>query len=175
MNMNYIVVRVCQHWEHYLLHKEFILHTDHLALRQINLPTNSNRMHARWFTYISAIKYLYFIFNKELGKRIKYVVDALSKRNNLLATLHNSVSDFEQLKELYSTDEEFSTQWVNCSEGVTVPKFKIHEGFLFYDHRLCIPKCTLRIQLIKKVNERVAILEETKQYSKLSPNIISLN
>ncbi len=32
----YAVIRAMQHWRHYLLHQEFILHTGHIVLNYIN-------------------------------------------------------------------------------------------------------------------------------------------
>lgn len=41
----YAVISACQTWEHYLIQREFIVHTDHLALWQINTSSSTNKMH----------------------------------------------------------------------------------------------------------------------------------
>ena len=32
----YVIIKALKHWEHYLIHQEFILHTDHEALKHLN-------------------------------------------------------------------------------------------------------------------------------------------
>lgn len=82
-------------------------------------------MHARWFTYLQR-----FLFSIQHRAGEKNKVNVLSRRNNLLTILHNSVPDFDQVKGLYFTDEESAGQWLACSEGVAIPKFKIQEGVI---------------------------------------------
>ncbi|KAG8380474.1 hypothetical protein BUALT_Bualt06G0019100 [Buddleja alternifolia] len=48
----YTVVRAVKHWEQYLFQLEFVLHTDHEALKYMNAKKNLNRIHARWVSYL---------------------------------------------------------------------------------------------------------------------------
>ena len=48
----FTVVRTLKHWEHYLIQREFVLYTDHQALKHINSQASINRMHAWWVAYI---------------------------------------------------------------------------------------------------------------------------
>lgn len=73
------------------------------------------------------------------------VADALSRRGALLTILHSTVTAFEQLKELYELDEDFTNQWKACMSKSGSTRYKIQEGFLFYDDRLCIPRTSLRL------------------------------
>ena len=43
----YAIVRTLQEWEPYLIKKEFIINTDHQALKYLNSSSKANRMHAR--------------------------------------------------------------------------------------------------------------------------------
>lgn len=81
----YAIVRACQTWEHYLVQREFIIHTDHLLLRQINSPTSTNRMHARRFAFLQR-----FVFTIQQRAGDKNRV-ALSRRSRNLAMLQLTV------------------------------------------------------------------------------------
>ncbi|KAK9104807.1 hypothetical protein Scep_021651 [Stephania cephalantha] len=48
----YAIFRAFHYWEPHLLQKEFILHSDHLALLRLNFQKTINQMHARWILYI---------------------------------------------------------------------------------------------------------------------------
>ncbi|GKV49807.1 hypothetical protein SLEP1_g56538, partial [Rubroshorea leprosula] len=47
----YAIVRALEHWSHYLLSKEFILHSDHEALKHLNSQQKISRRHATWTTF----------------------------------------------------------------------------------------------------------------------------
>ncbi|XP_057479195.1 uncharacterized protein LOC130766548 [Actinidia eriantha] len=133
----YAVVQTLHHWEQYLIQREFVLNTDHEALKYLNSTARMNRMHARWVAYIQRFT---FSFKHKPGKLNK-VADALSRRAGLLTVVCNEIIGFEYLKDLYADDEDFKEDWERCNSGVpTKGEFQIHEGYLFMGTRLCIPR-----------------------------------
>ena len=91
----YAVIRAFQQWEHFLFHREFILHSDHHALKFLNSQQNISRMHGQWIMYLQKFT---FVFKHRSGTMNK-VADALSRRHCLLTTLHSSITSFESFRE----------------------------------------------------------------------------
>ncbi|RDX76421.1 Tf2-8, partial [Mucuna pruriens] len=104
----YVLVGTLQVWKHYLLTKRFVIHSDHESLKHL----------------------------KHKQGKVNVVVDALSRRNNLLAMLETNLLGFKCLKELYLVDDDFK-----------------HEGYLFKDKRLYVPKSSIRELLVKEAHE----------------------
>ena len=85
----FAIVRTLKHWEHYPIQMEFVLYTNHQALKHINSQASINQMHARWVAYIQCFHFT-------------------------LITLHIEVVEFDFLKELYENDEGFGDIWDKC-------------------------------------------------------------
>lgn len=92
-----------------------------------------------------------FVAKYKTGKT-NIVVDALSRKYQLLALLESKVIGFERIKPLYIEDPDFKDIFTECQQG---PKGQFHvaQGFLFKANRLCIPKTPLRLLLVKEVHE----------------------
>ncbi|KAI3758531.1 hypothetical protein L6452_06096 [Arctium lappa] len=118
----YAVVRALETWQHYLMPREFIIHTDHESLKHIKAQRKEN-----------------------------IVADALSRRHALLTTLGTILMGFEFIKDLYDSDPDFSGVFGAC-EQVAFNKFFKHEGFLFKESKLCVPKCSLRELLVREAH-----------------------
>nr|CAD1820506.1 unnamed protein product [Ananas comosus var. bracteatus] len=144
----YAIVRALEHWRHYLISKEFVLFSDHEALKYIHGQHKLNRRHAKWVEFLQT--YTFHIKHKA-GKQ-NQVADALSRRHTLLSTMQVQVLGFEVLKELYEDDSYFGNVWKDCSNG-SHNKFILHDGYLFKGNLLCIPQCSLRYFIIKEAHE----------------------
>ncbi|WVZ93502.1 hypothetical protein U9M48_039474 [Paspalum notatum var. saurae] len=71
----YALVCTLQTWQHYLWPREFIIHSDHEALKHIRTQTNLNRRHATWVEFIESFPY---IIKHKNGKE-NVIADALSR------------------------------------------------------------------------------------------------
>ncbi|XP_056177355.1 uncharacterized protein LOC130140847 [Syzygium oleosum] len=52
------IVRALDHWQHYLLFKEFVLYLDHEALKCVNTQHKLNNRHAKWVEFLQAFTFL---------------------------------------------------------------------------------------------------------------------
>jgi hypothetical protein len=144
----YAVFRALKVWEHYLVQREFILFSDHQALKFLNSQSNVNRMHARWVTFIQRFTFTL----KHKPGQLNKVADTLSRKVSLLITIRAEVISFECLKELYAEDEDFKNTWSKCQQGLSHEGMHIHEGYLFRGNQLCIPRSSLREQIIHELH-----------------------
>jgi hypothetical protein len=144
----YALVRCLETWQHYLLSKEFVIHSDHESLKHLKGQLKLNRRHAKWSEFIESFPY---IVKYKKGKD-NVVVDALSRRHVLLAELDAKVLCLESIKELYAHDSYFAAPYSKCSLGKGWEKFHFHDGFLFWANKLCIPDSSLRIMLLQEAH-----------------------
>ncbi|WZZ08423.1 hypothetical protein YC2023_094344 [Brassica napus] len=141
----YALVRALQTWQHYLWPKEFVIHTDHESLKYLKGQNKLSKRHARWVEFIETFPY---VIKYKQGKE-NIVADALSRRYVLLNTLDAKLLGFEQIKEMYESDPDFKEAYNSC-EKFAVGHYFRHDGFLFYDNRLCVPNCSLRDLFVRE-------------------------
>ena len=72
-----VIVRALEHWWRYLVGGEFILHSDHEALKYIQGQHKLNPRHAKWVEYLQSF---HFVIHHKAGKLNKGA-DALSRRH----------------------------------------------------------------------------------------------
>ena len=65
------------------------------------------------------------------------------------------VLEFECLRDLYETDNDFQEAHRGCKNPVKVErepwmKYMLQYGLLFRNNKLCIPKCSMRENLIQE-------------------------
>jgi hypothetical protein len=99
----YALVRTLHTWQHYLWHREFIIHYDHEALKHIRTQTNLNHRHAKWVEFIES--FLYIIKHKN-GKD-NVIVDALSRRYTMLSQLDFKIFGLQTVKDQYVDNANF--------------------------------------------------------------------
>lgn len=101
----YAVVQALRYWRHYLLPQEFVLFSDHEALRYLNSKKKLNPRHAKWVEFLQEYT---FVLKHKSGVENK-PADALSRKNSLLHTMSVEVIGFDKLKEEYLTCLDFGS------------------------------------------------------------------
>ena len=79
------------------------------------------------------------------------VADALSCRHSLLVFLDAKLLGFEMLKELYAHDNDFGEVFNLCTKSPH-RKYFLHEGFLFYVDKLCVPNSSIHDLLVREAH-----------------------
>ncbi|XP_042423751.1 uncharacterized protein LOC122011425, partial [Zingiber officinale] len=74
----YALVRALQTWQHYLLSKEFVIHSDHESLKYLKGQGKLNKRHAKWVEFLEQFPY---VIKHKQGK-VNVVADALSRRHD---------------------------------------------------------------------------------------------
>lgn len=96
----YAVVQSTRHWRHYLVRRNFVLLTDHDALKHLDSQNKVSARHAGWIAYLQ--QFTFTIRHK--SEKLNRVADALSRCHSLLTTLHTSVTGFASFADLYESD-----------------------------------------------------------------------
>ena len=79
----YVVVQALRYWRHYLLPQEFVLYSDHEALRFLNSQKKLNPRHGKGVEFIQAYT---FVLKHRAGTENR-VADALSRRSMFLISV----------------------------------------------------------------------------------------
>ncbi|PKI32101.1 hypothetical protein CRG98_047508 [Punica granatum] len=79
----YAIVQVVKHWRHYLFHNEFILYTDHEALKHLHSQNKVSACHASWVAYLECFT---FVVKHKSGVT-NHVANALSRRRSILSSM----------------------------------------------------------------------------------------
>jgi len=90
----YALVRALQTWQHYLLPKQFVIHSDHESLKHLKGQSKLSKRHAMWVEFLEQFQYM---IKQKKGKS-NVVADALSRRYALFSTLETKFIGFEHIK-----------------------------------------------------------------------------
>ena len=134
----YAIVQALKHWRHYLLPQEFVLYSDHEALRFLNSQKKLNPRHAKWVEFLQAYT---FILKHRMGVE-NQAADALSQRVSRLSTISIEVVEFEKLKEDYVECLDFKDVYSLLQQGPSreYSDYILQDGYLFRNNKLCIPR-----------------------------------
>ena len=146
----YALVRAIQHWQHYLAYKEFVVYTDHQALKYLSSQKKLSGRHVRWSSFLDEFN---FSLKYKTGET-NVVADALSRRTLILTIMSSQVIGFEELKNQYQTDSYFSqvVKDLQGPEAVDKLPYRLHEGYLFKGNQLCVPEGSFREQIIRELH-----------------------
>ncbi|GJY75423.1 RNA-directed DNA polymerase [Tanacetum coccineum] len=111
----YAIVRSLEYWRHYLLPAEFILYSDHQALKFIQGQAKLKPRHAKW---VETLQDFSFVIRHKAGSA-NSVADALSRRPALLSSTSFQVSGFAPFAHLYQDDPDFKELWNKCHGAKT--------------------------------------------------------
>ncbi|XP_028230499.1 uncharacterized protein LOC114410768 [Glycine soja] len=134
---------------HYLLPKEFVIHSDHESLKYLKGQGKLNKRHAKWVKFLEQFPY---VIKHKKGKG-NVVADVLSRRHALLAMLETKLFGLESLKDMYVHDVDFAEIFAAC-EKFSENGYYRHNGFLFKENKFCVPKCSIRELLVSESHER---------------------
>ena len=110
----YVVVQALRYWRHYLLPQEFVLYSDHEALRFLNSQKKLNSRHGSWVEFLQP--YPYVIKHKE-GVENK-VADALSHQASILTATSSEVTGFDRIKNDYDSCPNFGEVYKILVDGL---------------------------------------------------------
>jgi hypothetical protein len=147
----YAIIQALNKWIHYLVPGEFVLYSDNQDLQFITKQEILNQRHAKWVAFMQNFN---FVIKHIVGNANK-VVDALRRRCLILKEFQVKTLGFEHLKDKYCDDTEFKEAYESCVSPMLRDKsqwieYMIQDGLLFKGNQLCIPKFSMRDNLLKE-------------------------
>jgi len=142
----YAVIQSLRYYRHYLLPQEYVLYSDHEALRCLNSQKRLNARHSKWVEFLQDYT---FVFKHKIGVENKDA-EALSRRVMILVTMSAEVIGFERLRKEYDSCPDFGKIYVTLRDGSIreMDNFLLQDGYLFRFRKLCIPRTFLRDSLL---------------------------
>ncbi|KAJ9541339.1 hypothetical protein OSB04_027845 [Centaurea solstitialis] len=144
----YAIVRCLEYWRHYLLPGEFILYSDHQALKFIQGQAKLNPRHAKW---VETLQDFTFVIRHKAGTA-NSVADALSRRPAFVTTVTFQVTGFDSFSKLYQDDPDFHVIWEK-SKTAPYQSFIQKNGLLYKGQRLCVPQSSYREAIVVECHQ----------------------
>jgi hypothetical protein len=134
-----------------LIPKEFVLYSDNHALQFVTQQEKLNQKHVKWVEYMHNFTFVI----KHISGTTNKVVDALSRKCLMLQEFRVRTLGFDDLRNMYADDPDFQEAYEAAENPVLRDRspwieYMIQEGLLFRGNQLCIPKCSMRENLLKE-------------------------
>ncbi|RDY02504.1 Retrovirus-related Pol polyprotein from transposon 17.6, partial [Mucuna pruriens] len=130
-------------WQYYLLPREFVIHSDHEALKHLRGKKMLIKRHAKWVEFLEQFPYVI----KHKQRKGNVMVNAISRRHSLFSMLETNFRGFKHIKELYLKDEYFKETYelyANAANG----------GMMIFSLRIKDNLCpSIRELLVKEADE----------------------
>jgi hypothetical protein len=147
----YAIIQALKKWRHYLIPKEFVLHSANHALQFVSQQEKLNQKHVKWVEYMQNFTFVI----KHISGTANKVADSLSRKCLLLQEFQVKTLGFENLRDMYTGDAYFREVYEAAENPVLRDRspwidYMIQEGLLFRGNQLCIPNCSMRENLLKE-------------------------
>jgi hypothetical protein len=147
----YAIIQALKKWRHYLISKEFVLYSDNHALQFVTQQEKLNQRHVKWVEYMKNFTFVI----KHISGTANKVADALSRKCFLLQEFKVKTLGFDDLRDMYKDESYFKEAYEAAENQIIIDRsqweeYMIQEGLLFKGNQLCIPKCSMRENLLKE-------------------------
>jgi hypothetical protein len=147
----YAIIQALKKWRDYLVPREFVLYRNNQDLQFITRQEKLNQRHAKRIEFMQNFT---FVIKHIVGNDNK-VFDALSRRCLILQEFQVKTLGFEHLKDMYYDDANFKEAYEACANPVLRDRsqwveYMIQQGLMFKGNQLCIPKCSMRDNILKE-------------------------
>jgi hypothetical protein len=147
----YAFIQELKKWRHYLVPKEFVLYSDNYAFQFLTQQEKLNQKHAKWVEYMHNFTFVI----KHISGTANKVVDSLSRKFLLMQEFRVKTLGFDNLRDMYKDDPNFKKEYEAFDNPILRDRIQwneyvIQDGLLFRGNQLCIPKCSMRENLLKE-------------------------
>jgi hypothetical protein len=110
-----------------------------------------NQKHAKWVEFMQNFTFVL----KHISRTTNKLVDALSRKCLLMQEFRVKTLGFDNLKEMYRDDPDFREAYEASKNPILKDRsqwneYMIQDGLFFMGNQLCIPKCSMRKNLLKE-------------------------